>query len=100
MKNLLRNMLAIRKPRRPLPSGPVPPVGASITLDGLRMAVNMPISGELWSWLLLSGWRTIPVRKDRRKCVDLPADTLLRLVQTPISDREAVHRRIIEKYSE
>ncbi len=100
MKNLLRNMLAIRKPRRPLPSGPVPPVGASITLDNLRMAVNMPIPNELWSWLLLSGWRTVPVKKDRRKCVDLPPGTLLKLIQTPLAERDALHRRILEKYAE
>ena len=66
MKDWIRNALSIRQPRRPAPVGSLPPVGALIMRGPVKMLVTHPLPAELWDWLVLSGWRNMPVKEDRR----------------------------------
>ena len=63
MKDLIRTVFSIRQKRRSPPAGPVPPAGTQLIRGEIRMTVDQNIPRELWSWMLLSGWRAIPVKK-------------------------------------
>lgn len=100
MKDLLRTVFSIRQQRRAPPAGPVPPEGAFIIRKDVKMAINQPIPRDLWNWMVLSGWRTIPVKKDRRKCMELPAGALLELISAHPTERDMVHARILPQARE
>ncbi|HNZ92463.1 MAG TPA: hypothetical protein PKM82_14795 [Acidovorax sp.] len=95
MQDWIRTLFSIRKKRRNPAAGPTPPVGAFILRKEVKMAVNQPIPRDLWNWMVLSDWRTIPVKNDRRKCMELPAGALQELISAPPTEREAVHARIL-----
>lgn len=95
MKDLLRTVFSIRQQRRSPPAGPVPPEGAFIIRKDVKMAINQPIPRDLWNWMVLSGWRTIPVKTDRRKSMELPAGALLALISAHPTERDAVHARVL-----
>ena len=61
----------------------------------LKMQVTDPMPRELWDWMVLSGWRNVPVAKDRRQSVDLPARTLKDLIDAAPTERDALHARIL-----
>lgn len=96
MKDLLRTLFSIRKDRRPAPVGPLPPVGALILRGALKMAVTQPVPRDLWDWLVLSGWRNMPVKTDRRKGMRLPDEALKALIDAAPQQRNQVHARILE----
>lgn len=100
MKDLLRTVFSIRQQRRAPPAGPVRPVGALIIRKDVKVAVNQPIPRDLWNWMVLSGWRTIPVKKDRRKSMGLPAGALLELISALPTERDMVHARILPQARE
>ena len=97
MKDWIRTLFSIRQKRRTPPAGPVPPVGAFVIRKEVKMAVNQPIPRDLWSWMVLSDWRTVPVQNDRRKCMELPASALQELISAPPTELEAVHARILDQ---
>lgn len=94
MKNLIRNALSIRKKRKAPPIGSAPSVGASIILGSTKMVVTHPISGDLWGWMVLAGWRNVAVKNDRRQYTMWPDNALQELVQAPPSERDACHERL------
>ena len=100
MKDLFRNLLSIRQKRRPAPVGGVPAVGVSIIRGDVKMTVTDPISRDLWSWMVLSGWRNVPVKNDRRQYVELPDGLLKQLIDAAPTERDAVHARIMAKAKE
>ena len=75
-------------------------MGAFIIRKGVKMAINQPIPRDLWNWMVLSGWRTIPVKKDRRKSLELPAGALLELISAHPTERDMVHARILPQARE
>ena len=95
MKDKLRTLFSIRTKRQTPPVGPLPPVGASIMCGSLKMQVTDPMPRELWDWMGLSGSRNVPVAKDRRQSVDLPARTLKDLIDAAPTERDALHARIL-----
>ncbi|MFY3386037.1 hypothetical protein [Paracidovorax sp. MALMAid1276] len=97
MKDLLRNLLSIRQQRKPAPVGPRPQVGATIQRGDVKMAVTEPVSRELWDWLVLSGWRNLPVKHDRRKARLAPEGALRTLLDTDPQERNRAHSRILEQ---
>jgi len=93
---MLRNLLSIRQQRRPAPVGPLPQVGATIQRGELKMAIDRPVSRELWDWLVLSGWRSVPVQNDRRKGLEAPDGALQALIDAADpQERNRVHARIL-----
>jgi hypothetical protein len=62
--------------------------------------VNQNIPRELWSWMLLSGWRAIPVKKDRRKARDLPPGALLELISAHPTERNTVQAGVLAQASD
>ena len=100
MKDWIRNALSIRQPRRPAPVGSLPPVGALILRGPVKMLVTHPLPAELWDWLVLSGWRNLPVKNDRRKSMELPAGALLELISAHPTERDMVHARILPQARE
>ena len=96
MKDMLRNLLSIRQQRRPAPVGSLPQVGATIQRGEVKMAIDRPVSRELWDWLVLSGWRNMPVKDDRRKGMQLPEGALKALIDADPAERIQVHARILE----
>jgi hypothetical protein len=97
MKDLLRNLLSIRQKRKPAPVGPLPQVGSTILRGEVKMAVNQPLPRELWDWLVLSGWRNMPVKNDRRKGLVAPEGALKELIDADPQERNRAHSRILEQ---
>lgn len=96
MKDWIRNALSIRQPRRPAPVGSLPAVGLFIARGPTKMRVTHPVSAELWDWLVLSGWRNMPVKTDRRKGMLLPDGALKALMDADPGERNQAHARILE----
>ena len=97
MKDLLRNLFSIRQQRKPAPVGPLPQVGSTIISGEVKMAVDQPIPRELWDWLVLSGWRNLPVKVDRRKGLRAPEGALRDLITANPQERNRAHSRILEQ---
>lgn len=96
MKDLFRTIFSIRKDRRPLPVGRTPQIGDSIVRGHMKMIIQQPVSRELWDWLVLSGWRSVTVKNDRRKYTELPPSALQTLASANPQKRNAVHEQILD----
>lgn len=96
MKDWIRTALSIRNKRRAPPVGSLPPVGATIVRGAVKMAVTHDVAPELWDWLVLSGWRNLPVKVDRRKGLRAPQSALRDLARATPQERDRVHGRILE----
>ena len=97
MKDLFRNLLSIRQKRRAPPVGPLPAVGSFIQRGPVKMAVTEPVPRELWDWLVLSGWRNLPVKTDRRKGLQAPQGALRQLIDADAQERNRAHSRVLEQ---
>ena len=97
MKDLFRTLLSIRQKRQPPPVGPLPPVGATIIRGQVKMPITQPVPRELWDWLVLSGWRNMPVKKDRRQGLTVPEGALQQLIDADPQERNRAHARILEQ---
>lgn len=95
MKDMLRTLFSIRQKRKPAPVGPLPAVGTFILRGQVKMAVTHPLPRELWDWLVLSGWRNLPVKNDRRKGQRLPEGALKELMDATPQERNQAHSRIL-----
>lgn len=95
MKDRLRTLFSIRTKRTLPPVGPLPKVGTSIMCGSAKMQVTHAMPRELWDWMVLSGWRNVPVANDRRQSVALPEHTLKDLMDAPPTERDALHARIL-----
>lgn len=95
MKDWLRNLLSIRQKRQSHSSKGAPKVGGAIICEGVTMRVTTPMPQELWEWMVLSGWRHIPVANDRRATIELPEDALAQLVRAAPTERNSVHARLL-----
>lgn len=97
MKDLFRTLLSIRRQRRPAPVGPLPEEGTCIVRGPVKMAITHAVSPELWDWLVLSGWRNLPVKTDRRKGLLAPRGALKELIDADPLERNRAHSRILEQ---
>ena len=97
MKDLFRNLLSIRQKRRTPPVGPLPAVGSFIQRGNVKMAITEPVPPELWDWLVLSGWRNLPVKSDRRKALQVPQGALRQLITADPQERNRAHSRLLEE---
>ena len=97
MKDWIRNTLSIRQNRRPAPVGSRPPVGAIIIRGPVKMSITQEVPRELWDWLVLSGWRNLPVKDDQRKGLLAPTDALKTLLEADPQQRNHAHDRILEQ---
>ncbi len=75
--------------------GPLPPVGAAILRGTVKMKVTHPVPRELWDWLVLSGWRNVPVKNDRRSYQWLPDAALKELLDADPAQRNQAHARVL-----
>lgn len=82
MRNRIRGLLGVRRPRALPRRGPKPGIGACLVCGDLRMTVQAGLSEELWSWLLDQGWRELTYRPDRRHYRELPNGWVTRLIDT------------------
>lgn len=96
MNKFLRNFLNIRQTRRAPPIGGLPTVGSPVIRGNMRINVNEKISPELWTWMVLSGWRNVAVKVDRRSYIQLPENFLKTLIDAAPTERDIVHARMIE----
>ncbi|CAN7205975.1 hypothetical protein [Acidovorax sp. Leaf78] len=97
MKDWIRNALSIRQKRRSAPVGSLPPVGSTIIRGPIKMTVTHELPPDLWDWLVLSGWRNMPVKNDRRKGLVAPQSALKELMDADPQERNRAHTRILEK---
>lgn len=97
MKDLLRTLFSIRQQRKPAPVGTLPQVGTVIIRGEVKMLINQPVPRELWDWLVLSGWRNLPVKTDRRKALIAPPGALKELIDADPQERNRAHSRILEQ---
>ncbi|HXA46860.1 MAG TPA: hypothetical protein VNW52_04465, partial [Burkholderiaceae bacterium] len=80
IKNTIRTLLGIRVERETLPPGPKPQIGSNIVRDRLRIRLKYPVSDEQWEWFTQKGWRTIEMRTNRRRYVNVPDKILLKML--------------------
>jgi hypothetical protein len=91
MRDRLRTILNIRKPRKPVKHrGPKPNIGAKIVNEDFRITIQAGMSAELWVWLRSRGWSEVTFRPDRRRYRDVPSIYVTRLIDAKLDDREAV----------
>ena len=83
LRNRVRGLLNIRKPRAGLRRGQKPPVGAFVVKDDYRFRMQAGMSEERWHWLLDQGWRESRYRPDRRLYRDVPAAWVTWLIDAP-----------------
>lgn len=96
VRDRLRTLLNIRKPRKNQRRGPRPSVGARIFVDDVRMTVQAGMTVELWGWLQTQGWREVLFKGDRRKYRDISTDWAMQLIDAPAERREEVLAQAIE----
>src|SRR5215467_3289256 len=96
VRDRLRTLLNIRKPRNAQRRGPRPSVGARIFWDDVRMTVQAGMTIELWGWLQTQGWREVLFKGDRRRYRDIPTDWAMQLIDCPPERREEVLAQAIE----
>ena len=97
LRNKVRSLLGIRVERQTPPFGPKPQPGRAIVRGRNRMIVTLPVTDDLWYYLSLLGWREVPVRRDRRRYIDLPSASCELLMRTPRTQREARYRQLLEQ---
>ena len=95
MQDWMRNLLSIRQNRRAPSAKGAPKVGNAIILDGVAMQITEPVPSELWEWMVLSGWRNVPVANDRRATTQLAPDALAQLIRAPVAARNSVHASLL-----
>lgn len=95
MQDWMRNLLSIRQNRRAPSAKGAPKIGSAIVLDGVTMQVTKQVPGELWEWMVLSGWRNVPVANDRRATAVLAPDALAQLIRAPVVERNSVHANLL-----
>lgn len=95
LKDFLRTLLGIRKPRRIAPVSARPPAGSHIARERLRMRLRHPLTEEQWTWLQRMGWRVIDMRNERRRYTAVPDMVLNRLLKAHGLHRDAIHARLI-----
>lgn len=83
LRNRVRGLLNIRKPRASLRRGVKPAVGAFVVKDDFRMRMQAGMSDELWRWLQDQGWRESRYRPDRRLYRDVPTAWVTWLIDAP-----------------
>ncbi len=96
LKDFARTAFRVRVNRRLAPANKMPEVGARLTLDGMRMRIDAPMSEDTWNWMVLHGWRECSFRNDRRRYIDLPRGAYDRLRLAPPRQRDRVHKRIVD----
>src|SRR5512134_22018 len=96
VRDRLRTLLKIRKPRKSQRRGPKPSIGARIYCDDVRMTVHAGMTMELWGWLQSKGWREVLFKVDRRKYSDISTDMAKELIDCPVDRREEVLAQAIE----
>lgn len=96
LRDRLRTMLNIRKPRKEQRRGPRPSVGSRIYWDDVRMTVQAGMTVELWAWLQSLGWREVLFKGDRRRYRDVSTEMAMQLIDCPPERREEVLVQAIE----
>lgn len=72
LRDKVRTLFGIRKPRRVAGAVEKPAAGAKIIKGDLRMTVQVGLSDDLWDWLVDRGWREATYNPDRRRYHDFP----------------------------
>jgi len=96
VRDRLRTLMNIRKPRKDQRRGPRPSVGSRIYWDDVRMTVQAGMSVELWGWLQTQGWREVVFKGDRRRYRDVSTDMAMQLIDSPPERREEILAQAIE----
>lgn len=97
IRNQLRGMLHIRKPRATPRRGAKPAIGAPAIREDVRMTIQAGMSDELWKWLLEQGWREATYEPDRRRYRDVPSTWVTRLIDAEPEARPEVLRAAVER---
>jgi len=58
--------------------------------------LKYPVSDEQWEWFTQKGWRTIEMRTNRRRYVNVPDKILLKMLHASDLEREVLHRRLMK----
>ncbi len=92
----LRTLLRIRKPRTLPRRTSKPRLGARIFLNDVRMTLQAGVTPDLWQWLLEQGWREVLYRPDRRVYRDVPSSMVTQLIDCAPEERPTVLARAME----
>jgi hypothetical protein len=96
LRDKLRTLLNIRKPRTVHRRGPKPSVGARIFCEDVRMTVHAGMTVDLWIWLQAQGWREVIFKGDRRRYRDISTDWAMQLIDAPVERRQEVLAQAVE----
>lgn len=97
IRNQVRALLRLRKPRAVPRRGSKPPIGAPAVREDVRMTIQAGTSDELWHWLLEQGWRESTYEPDRRRYRDVPSTWVTRLIDAAPEEREQVLQAAVER---
>jgi hypothetical protein len=90
LRNLVRTLFRIRRPRAvPRPSAK-PGVGARIACGEHRMIVQAGMTDALWKWLMQQGWREVTYRPDRRRYLEIPHAFVTELIDGSPDDWQQI----------
>ena len=87
LRDHIRTLFRIRKPRRVVGTIEKPAAGAKIIKGDLRMTVQVGLSNDLWEWLLERGWREATYNPDRRRYHDFPPAWVAALYEASATER-------------
>ncbi|MGH6623974.1 MAG: hypothetical protein ACREBN_08375 [Burkholderiaceae bacterium] len=90
VRDRVRTLLKIRRPRHTAPAGDKPAVGARLFRDDVRMSVQAGMTDSLWRWLVAEGWREVTFRPDRRRYRDIQSAYVTRLIDASSDERERI----------
>jgi hypothetical protein len=97
IRDRLRTILKIRKPRKPtVDRGSKPNAGAKIISEDFRITVQAGMSADLWAWLRTKGWSEVTFRPDRRRYRDVASTWVSRLIDCRPEERDAVLKGALE----
>ena len=96
IRNQVRGLLRMRKPRSTPRRGTKPPIGAHIVREDVRMTIQAGMSDALWAWLLEQGWRESTYQPDRRRYRDVPSAWVTRLVDASPEECAKVLQSAVE----
>lgn len=97
IRNQARNLLGLRRNRKPGRVGPKPRIGSHAVFQDVRITVQAGLTEELWSWMVEQGWREAIFRPERRRYREVPASYVTRLIDSVPEERPRILATALEK---
>ena len=95
LKDAARTLFKVRVKRKAPTSKQFPKAGSFVVRADAQMVVTADLTGDLWEWLVLQGWRANSFPRDRRHYAQWPNDSMAILAKAPPGERENLYQRLM-----